>query len=52
VCPADPTGIATHSQGICGYVSIMATLKLDVLLKIIAELLSLDLLISYYRLNT
>jgi len=44
VCSADPRGSATGSQGIRGYVSVMATLKFTfsfksrnkVLLKIIA----------------
>jgi len=37
MCLAVPKGIATRSQGICGYVSVMATLELDVLLKVIAK---------------
>ena len=28
VCSADPKGSATSSQEICGYISVMATLKL------------------------
>ena len=39
VCPADPKGSATISQGIRGYVSVMATLKFGIFSKIIAELL-------------
>ena len=42
VCSAHPTGIATRSQGIRGCVSVMATLKLRVWLKIVAELLRLE----------
>jgi hypothetical protein len=39
VCYADPKGSATSSQGIHAYISVMATLKFDVLLKIIVEIL-------------
>ena len=38
VCCAGPRGSATSSQGICGYISVMATLKFDILRKIIVEL--------------
>jgi hypothetical protein len=31
-CPAGPRGSGTSSQGICGYIFVMATLKFDVLL--------------------
>jgi len=41
VCSADPKGSATISQGIHGYISVMATLKFDVLLKIVAQLFKL-----------
>jgi hypothetical protein len=34
-----PLGSATSSQGICGYISVMANLKFDVLLQVIMELL-------------
>jgi hypothetical protein len=27
MCSADPSGSATRSQGMCGYISVMATLK-------------------------
>jgi hypothetical protein len=39
VCFADPKISATSSQGIRGHNSVFATFKLDVLLKIIAEIL-------------
>jgi hypothetical protein len=39
VCFADPKKSATSSQRIRGYISVMATLEFDVLLKITAELL-------------
>ena len=39
VCSADPKRSATSSQAICGSISVMAALKFDVLLKIMAELL-------------
>jgi hypothetical protein len=35
----NPKGSATTSQGICEHISVMATLKFDVLQKIITELL-------------
>jgi hypothetical protein len=38
VCSTDPKGSATSSQGTRGYISVIATLKFDILLKIIAEL--------------
>jgi len=41
VCSADPKGSATISQGIRGFVSIMDTLKFDVLWKIVAQLFQL-----------
>jgi len=41
VCPADPKRSVTSSQGIHGYISVMATLKFGVVLKIMAEFLYL-----------
>jgi hypothetical protein len=41
VCSADMNGSATHSPGIRGYISILATVKYNVLLKITADRLSL-----------
>ena len=38
VCSADPLGSAASSQGIRGYISVMAALKFGILIKIIAEL--------------
>jgi hypothetical protein len=37
VMSAGPRGSATSSQGISGYISVMATLKFDILFKIIVE---------------
>ena len=39
VCSADPKASTISSQWIRGYISVMTTLKSDVLLKIIAKLL-------------
>jgi hypothetical protein len=38
VCCLGPRGSTTSSQGICGYISVMAAWKFDVLVKIIVEL--------------
>jgi hypothetical protein len=39
LCSADPKRSGTSSQGIYGYVSVTATLKFDVVLKVMAEFL-------------
>jgi hypothetical protein len=39
VCSADPKGSASSSQGIHGYIFVMAILKFDILLKIVAQIL-------------
>jgi hypothetical protein len=39
LCSADPKGSATSSQGMRGYISVLASLKFDGLLEIIVELL-------------
>ena len=41
LCSADMNGSATHSPGIRGYISVMATVKYNVSLKITADRLSL-----------
>jgi GTP cyclohydrolase FolE2 len=39
VCSMVPLGSVAHSQWMCGFISVMATVKCDVLLQIIMELL-------------
>ena len=38
MCSADPNGSTTGSQEIRGYISVMVTLKFNILLKIITEI--------------